>query len=96
MALLEADQEVDAPPLARVQEVIAAIEPLPPASLPASRTFAKSSPLTGADEKSRTFRRDLNASHVSTATTYDPRAVEPVRGFGSRVPMVTGGRYGRR
>ena len=36
---LEADQEVDAPPLARVQEIIAAIEPLPPASRPASRTF---------------------------------------------------------
>ena len=42
------------------------------ASRPASSTFAKSSSLTGAEENSRTLRRDLNASHVSTPITLRP------------------------
>src|SRR5262245_1445035 len=42
------------------------------ASLPASSTFARSSSLTGADENSRTLRRDLNASQVSTEITLRP------------------------
>ena len=35
--------------------------------------LAKSSSLTGADENSRTLRRDLNASQVSTPSPYDRR-----------------------
>src|SRR4029077_3356761 len=45
------------------------------ASLPASRTLARSSSRTGADENSRTLRRDLKASQVSTAITLRPTGV---------------------